>query len=115
MFGNVKRGEIYIANLGEKDGSVQAGIRPVLIIQNDIGNKYSPTVIIAPLTTKRRLKSFLPTHFFINNSCGLKQSILMAEQIQTINKILLHKYICKLDDEQMENIDKTIKISLGLE
>lgn len=113
---NVKRGEIYFANLNPYIGSEQGGVRPVLIIQNDVGNKYSPTVIICSITTQMK-KSKVPTHVEIkaNKNYGLcEDSIILLEQIKTIDKKrLLHK-AGELDDLTLKKVNDAIKISLNI-
>lgn len=112
---SVKRGEIYFANLGEGIGSEQNGIRPVLIIQNDIGNKYSPTTIGALITSMSK-KLDLPVHLEIckEESSLPQNSVVLLEQIRTIDKKRLIRKISKLDDTIMDDINERIKISLGL-
>lgn len=109
------RGDIYYANLGEKEtGSEQKGLRPVLILQNNVGNKYSSTTIVACITSKREGKH-QPTHVILSKANGLKcGSICMLEQIKTINKERIIEYICTLPDYKMEQIDRALKISIGL-
>ena len=108
----VKRGQIYYADLSPVIGSEQGGIRPVLIIQNDIGNTHSPTVIAAAITS-RFSKASLPTHIEIRK-CGLaKDSIVLLEQIRTLDKRRLKAYMGELDENTMSQIDKAIMISLG--
>jgi mRNA interferase MazF len=111
----VKRGEIYFANLGEGVGSEQNGIRPVLIIQNDIGNKYSPTTIGALITSMSK-KLDLPVHLEIckEESALPQNSVILLEQIRTIDKKRLIRKISKLDDAIMADINERLKISLGL-
>lgn len=111
----IKRGDIYYADLGQTEGSEQGGIRPVLIIQNDIGNKYSPTVIVAIITSQiKRLK--LPTHVFLEKGkAGLiKDSVVMMEQIRTIDKSKLREKIGRLSYMDMININMSLIISFGL-
>lgn len=109
----VSRGQIYYADLDGK-GSEQKGLRPVLIIQNDIGNKYSPTTIIAIITT-RKTKANLPTHIWLNAECGLpKDSMVELEQVRTIDKVRLSKFKGTVSQEVMKEVDMAIKISLGL-
>ena len=109
----VSRGQIYYADLDGK-GSEQKGLRPVLIIQNDIGNKYSPTTIIAIITT-RKTKANLPTHVWLNAECGLpKESMVECEQLRTIDKVRLSKFKGTVSQEAMKEIDMAIKISLGV-
>ena len=112
----VKRGDIYYADLSPVVCSEQGGVRPVLIVQNDIGNKYSPTVIAAAITSQKT-KSNLPTHIELPaRSTGLqKDSIVLLEQIRTIDKHRLKEKMGKLDDHSMEMVDEAIGISFGLE
>ena len=109
------RGEIYYAVLSPVCGSEQGGKRPVLIIQNNVGNKYSPTTIIACLTTKCTSKHTIPTHITLDNSNGLpKDSMVLLEQIRTIDKSRLSNRIGKISDEDMEKVNKALMISLGI-
>ncbi|MEG1778634.1 MAG: type II toxin-antitoxin system PemK/MazF family toxin [Oscillospiraceae bacterium] len=112
----VKRGDIYYADLSPVVGSEQGGVRPVLIVQNDVGNKYSPTVIAAAITSQRE-KSKLPTHIQIGAvDCGLsKDSIVLLEQIRTIDKKRLKERMGTLDGSSMSQVDKALTISFGLE
>ncbi len=111
----VKRGDLYYADLSPVIGSEQGGVRPVLIIQNDVGNKYSPTVIVSAITSQIN-KAKLPTHIEINaQDFGLpKDSVVLLEQIRTIDKKRLREKIGKFDDELMRSIDDALKISVGL-
>lgn len=111
----VKRGEIYYADLSPVVGSEQGGIRPVLIVQNDVGNKHSPTVIAAAITSQRD-KSRLPTHIQINaQGCGLaKNSIVLLEQVRTIDKKRLKEKMGMLDSKSMNNVNTALSISFGL-
>ncbi len=112
----VNRGDLYYANLSPVLGSEQGGIRPVVIIQNDVGNKYSPTVIVAPITSRMN-KTKLPTHVKINASekYGLpKDSVVLLEQIRTIDKQRLKDKIGKFDKRRMSDVDNAILISLEL-
>lgn len=111
----MKRGEIYYADLSPVRGSEQGGIRPVLIIQNDVGNKYSPTTIVACLTTKCTEKHKLPTHILLNKDCGLpKDSMALLEQIRTIDKSRLTNKIGKLNEEDIHKVEKALMISIGV-
>ena len=93
---NVKRGDIYHADLDPVFGSEQGGYRPVLVIQNNIGNKYSPTVIVAAITSKEKMK--LPTHIAVPEMEGLeKDSVVLLEQLRTLDKRRLENYVCTLD------------------
>lgn len=112
---NIKRGDIYYADLSPVVGSEQGGIRPVLIIQNDVGNKYSPTVIAAAITSQRE-KTKLPTHISVaSGDCGLaKDSIVLLEQVRTIDKKRLKERMGTLNDAAMGMVDKALSVSFGL-
>ena len=112
---SVKRGDIYYADLSPVVGSEQGGLRPVLIIQNDIGNKYSPTVIAAAITS-RMSKARLPTHIDIYaDEVGLaKDSVILLEQIRTLDKSRLKEKMGHLDDAAMDHVNTAIAISFGL-
>ena len=112
---NVKRGDIYFADLSPVVGSEQGGMRPVLIVQNDVGNKYSPTVIAAAITS-RLGKTRLPTHIDVYaDKVGLqKDSVILLEQIRTIDKKRLGEKMGHLDDEMMSAVDEAISVSFGL-
>lgn len=111
----IKRGDIFYADLSPVIGSEQGGIRPVLIVQNDIGNKYSPTVIAAAITSQIN-KAKLPTHIEISaQEYGLaKDSVILLEQIRTIDKKRIREKIGHLDDELMEEVNDAIGVSFGL-
>ena len=111
----VKRGDIYYADLSPVVGSDQGGIRPVLIIQNDVGNRYSPTVICAAITSRMN-KAKLPTHIEIDSRrCQImKDSVILLEQIRTIDKQRLKDMIGHLDKERMRSVDEAIRVSLAL-
>ncbi len=111
----VKRGEIYYADLSPVIGSEQGGVRPVLIVQNDVGNRFSPTVIAAAITSQRE-KSKLPTHIEIeSNGCGLaKDSVVLLEQIRTIDKKRLKERMGMLDNGSMFRVDNALSVSFGL-
>ena len=109
----IRRGYIYYADLSGATGSEQDGIRPVLIIQNDTGNKYSPTVIAAAITSKEK-RSDLPTHVYLGTEFGLREpSIVMLEQIRTIDKTRLARYVGRVDVKTMRLVEKAVNISLG--
>lgn len=110
----IKRGDIFYADLGPVVGSEQDGIRPVLIIQNDLGNKYSPTVIAVAITTKMKPK--LPTHIPISKGkFGLsKDSIILIEQVRTLDKSRLKEKIGSLDNETLNKVKTALKISLNI-
>ncbi len=111
----VKRGDIYYADLSPVIGSEQGGVRPVLIVQNDVGNKFSPTVIAAAITSQRD-KTNLPTHIKVDaDGCGLsKDSIVLLEQVRTIDKQRLKEKMGSLDTSAMNKIDKALSVSFGL-
>ena len=111
----VKRGDIYYANLSPVVGSEQGGLRPVLVIQNDIGNKYSPTVIVAAITSQIE-KAKLPTHIELSalEYDMDKDSVILLEQLRTIDKKRLKDKVCHLDNEIMEQVNKALMISLEL-
>ena len=111
----IKRGDIYYADLSPVVGSEQGGIRPVLVLQNDIGNKYSPTIIVAAITSQIN-KSKLPTHLSIRaDQFGIaKDSVILLEQLRTIDKKRLRERVCHIDTDNMKKIDYALKISLGL-
>ncbi len=111
----VKRGEIYYADLSPVVGSEQGGMRPVLIVQNDTGNKHSPTVIAAAITSQTG-KAKLPTHIELSGpSVGLtRDSVILLEQIRTIDKSWLKEKMGRLDGDTMTKVDNAISISFGL-
>lgn len=115
MIRKVIKGEIYYADLSPVIGSEQGGLRPVLVIQNDIGNKYSPTTIVCVLTSKTN-KAKVPTHVYLGKRFGLeKESFALLEQIRTIDKERLKQKLGTIDDSKfMKSIDKAIGISFGL-
>jgi mRNA interferase MazF len=112
---NVKRGDVFFADLSPVVGSEQGGTRPVLVIQNDIGNRFSPTIIIAAITAQIQ-KAKLPTHVEINaKKYGFERdSVILLEQLRTIDKSRLTDKITQLDDVLMEEVDEALEISLGL-
>lgn len=112
----VKRGDIYYADLSPVVGSEQGGVRPVLIVQNDVGNKYSPTVIAAAITSQRD-KANLPTHIEVSAElCGLtKESIVLLEQVRTIDKRRLKEKMGRLDPDSMNRVNHALQVSFGLE
>lgn len=109
----IKRGDIYKADLSPVVGSEQGGIRPVVIVQNDMGNHYSPTIIVVPITTRLNKKN-LPTHTKINNSSLLKESIALMEQIRTIDKSRLIEFIGVLNESEMNRITEALRISIDV-
>lgn len=109
------RGDIYYADLGRGVGSEQEGYRPVVIIQNNKGNKHSPTVIVAAISSKVGVKPKLPTHYFINAECGLElPSIVLMEQIRTLDKQRLTKYIGRLTKEHIQGMNHALAVSVDL-
>ena len=110
----IHRGEIYYADLNPVDGSEQGGIRPVLILQNEVGNWFSPTVIVAAMTAKGS-KAHLPTHVPVGTDSGLRRpSIVLAEQVRTIDKIRLLERVGMLSPEKQEQVDRALRISFAL-
>ena len=111
----IKRGDIFYADLRPVVGSEQGGIRPVLIIQNDIGNKHSPTVICAAITSKMKAK--LPTH--VERDAGkydiVKDSVILLEQLRTIDKRRLKDKVCHLDKEAISKVNKALMVSLEMD
>ena len=112
---SVKRGDIYYADLSPVVGSEQGGIRPVLIVQNDVGNRFSPTVIAAAITSQKD-KARLPTHIQLQSTgSGLaRDSIVLLEQIRTLDKRRLKEHMGRLDDQSMSRVDQALEISFGL-
>ena len=111
----IRRGDIYYADLSPVVGSEQGGIRPVLIVQNDVGNRFSPTVIAAAITSQKS-KANLPTHIQLDSaSTGLsKDSIVLLEQVRTIDKHRLKERMGRLDSQNMNRVDAALSISFGL-
>ena len=112
----IKRGQVWYADLSPIVGSEQGGYRPVLILQNDVGNKYSPTVIGA-IITSRNTKAKIPTHYWLDKGQGglVCDSMVELEQIRTLDKKRLKQFMGTVDQKQMSGIDKKIKISLALD
>jgi len=110
----MQRGDIYFADLNPVVGSEQGGTRPVLIVQNDLGNKHSPTLIVAAITSNTD-KTNLPTHITIDESCGLnKKSVILLEQIRTIDKKRVMKKVGKLSKKDLGKVDAALAISIGV-
>ena len=111
----IRRGDIYYADLRPVVGSEQGGVRPVLIIQNDVGNRHSPTVICAAITSRMN-KAKLPTHIELNAARYhmVKDSVILLEQLRTIDKTRLKDRICHLDSDIMEKVGRALHISLDL-
>jgi len=111
----MKRGDIFYADLAIGVGSEQNGCRPVLIIQNDVGNKYSPTVIVAIITSRATGKARIPTHCAVRKQQGLRRdSLVLLEQVRTIDKARLRGYIGRLDNWTMRKVDRALAISVAL-
>lgn len=109
------RGDLYYADLGRGIGSEQQGNRPVVIIQNNVGNKHSPTVIVAAISSKVGAKAKLPTHYYMEAVSGLEcPSLVLLEQIRTIDKRRLSNYIGRLDERRIRGINHALAISIGL-
>ena len=115
MVRKIKRGEIYIADLDPIVGSEQGGERPVLVIQNNVGNTYSPTVIVLAITSRYQKKKNMPTHIPIESSDLAMSSMVLVEQVRTIDKTRLIHYIGRASKESMEAVDKALKISIGVD
>lgn len=110
----IRRGDLFYADLNPVVGSEQGGIRPVLVIQNDVGNYFSPTVVAAAITS-RKAKNSLPTHILLENVPGLAStSLLLLEQLRTIDRKRLRGYIGRISKEKMLEIDAALAISIGI-
>lgn len=110
----MKRGDIYYADLNPVIGCEQGGIRPVLILQNNLGNRHSPTTIVAAITSKSE-KGAIPTHVMIKTDGLSRSSLVLLEQIRTVDKSRVREKIAMLDEEEMEKVDKALKVSLALD
>ena len=116
MIKNCYRGELYYADLGKGVGSEQEGCRPVVILQNDMGNRYSPTTIAAPISCKIDTKAKLPTHYILGPIAGLvRESVVLLEQVRVIDKRRLERKLGSLPDHHIAGIEKALKISMGLQ
>lgn len=112
---NYHRGDIYLVDLGTNIGSEQGGYRPVLLVQNDIGNHFGPTLIVAPVSSRYWKKSKQPTHTLIEGIQNLSSpSVVLTEQLLTIDKVRVMKYLGKVPEDQMQNVNKAVMVSLGL-
>ena len=111
----IRRGDIYYADLSPVVGSEQGGVRPVLVIQNNVGNKHSPTIICAAITSNMN-KAKLPTHIEISTKDYkiVRNSVILLEQIRTIDKQRLKEYVCHIDGTTMQEVDRAIRVSLEL-
>lgn len=112
---NIKRGDIFFVDFGMTVGSVQGRLRPVVVIQNDTGNKHSPTLIVATITSKANKKRQMPTHIVFNMDGLTRESIVQLEQITTIDKQQLINYVGAMPETTMKQIDNAVKVSLALE
>ena len=113
---SIKKGDLYFADLSPVTGSEQGGIRPVLVVQNDVGNKYSPTIIVAAVTSRRN-KADLPTHVEIAaDGNGLsKNSVILLEQLRTIDKTRLKERIGTMDRNRLPEVNEALSVSLGID
>ena len=109
----IKRGDVYYADLSPVIGSEQGGVRTVVVVQNDKGNRYSKTIIIAPIS-KKMSKPPIPTHVIFSDDSLSYVSMILCEQLRTIDKKRLGQWICTLDDKTIEKINKAIRVSLAL-
>ena len=110
----VHRGDVFYADMGVNVGSEQNGMRPVLVLQNDVGNEHSPTIIVAVLTSKVK-KMYMPTHVYIGARFGLtEESVVLTEQLSTIDRRRLRGYVGSVDRPTMKKVEQAIQISLGL-
>ena len=114
-FHDYHRGEVYYADLNPVFGHEQGGTRPVLVLQNDVGNYYSPTLIVTAATRRTFKKPSQPTHVVLDDAEGLEPSLFMLEVIRTIDKRRVRGYVGKLTEEQMEQIDAALRVSLRLD
>lgn len=108
-----RRGDLYLADLGTPVGSQQGGVRPVVVLQNNVGNYHSPTLTVAPLTSKMK-KAGQPTHYQLRKACGLrKKSVVLAEQVMTIDRRCLIRYLGRVTSKEMRGIDDAVRVQLG--
>lgn len=109
----IKRGDVYYADLSPVVGSEQGGVRPVVVVQNDKGNRYSKTIIVAPVS-KKMSKPSIPTHVIFSVESLSYVSMILCEQLRTIDKKRLGQWICTLDEKTIERVDHAIRVSLSL-
>jgi len=115
LFPKVHRGDIYYVDFGNQPGSVVHGIRPAMVVQNDVGNRHAPTIIVAAITTEIK-KTRQPTHVLLGSQFGLPQeSMLMLEQLATIDKVMLQNCIGTADEEFMKKVDRALSVSVGVQ
>ena len=109
-----RRGDIYLADLGTPEDCRQGGVRPIVVLQNDVGNRYAPTVTLAPLTSKTEKKRSQPTHYLLRHAPGLQRpSMVLAEQLGTFDKSCIIRYLGRVSTQQMRGIDEAVKVQLG--
>ncbi len=109
---DVRRGQIYLADLNPVKGSEQGGVRPVVVVQNDVGNRYSTTIIVAPITGQKKVE--LPTHTRLYSSGLTKESTALLEQIRTIDKCRLIKYVGETTEDEMNEITEALRVSVDV-
>lgn len=110
-----RRGDIYLADLSPFCGSEQGGVRPVVVIQNNTGNKHAPTLVVATITAKTRKKTKQPTHYLIRNNLALSRpSLVLLEQLRTIDKQRIIKYLGRVTRKEMRGVDAALRVSLDL-
>lgn len=110
-----RRGDIYLADLSPFCGSEQGGVRPVVVIQNNTGNKHAPTLVVATITAKTRKKTKQPTHYLIRNNPALSRpSLVLLEQLRTIDKQRIIKYLGRVTRKEMRGVDEALRVSLDL-
>lgn len=109
----IRRGDVYYADLSPVVGSEQGGVRPVVVVQNDKGNRYSKTIIVAPIS-KKMSKPPIPTHVIFSNDSLSYVSMILCEQLRTIDKKRLGQWICTLDEKTLEKINRAIRVSLSI-
>lgn len=111
----IKRGDMYYADLSPVVGSEQGGVRPILVVQNNAGNRFSPTLIVAAITSKADSKAKLPTHIPLHATHGLgRDSLVLLEQVRTIDRKRIQEYIGTLDEDNMERVNHALAVSFGL-
>lgn len=114
LFPKIHRGDIYYMDFGNQPGSTVHGIRPAMVVQNNVGNRHSPTVIVAAITTEIK-KTRQPTHVQLGSQFGLPQeSMLMLEQLTTIDKVMLRQHIGTVDEAFMKTVDRALSVSVGI-
>ncbi|WP_416324125.1 type II toxin-antitoxin system PemK/MazF family toxin [[Clostridium] innocuum] len=109
----IRRGDVYYADLSPVVGSEQGGVRPVVVVQNDKGNRYSKTIIVAPIS-KKMSKPPIPTHVIFSDDSLSYVSMILCEQLRTIDKMRLGQWICTLDEKTLEKINRAIRVSLSI-